>query len=125
MQPIKKMCLKCSHIFTTQRNPAQHYCEQEACQQARRNEWRRQKKSADTDYRANQKAANRRWQQRRRDYWRWYRSTHPDYARRNREKQRQRDQCQAAQATRLSRLAKRDALPENAFAQSDNLHLLS
>jgi hypothetical protein len=125
MQPIKKVCLKCSRVFTLQRNPVQQYCEQRACQQARRNEWRRQKKSADADYRANQQAANRRWQEQRRDYWRWYRSTHPDYTRRNREQQRQRDQCQTAQTTRLPHLAKRDAFSENASVSSDHSPLLS
>jgi hypothetical protein len=125
MQSIKKMCLRCRNVFATQRNPAQKYCKEAACQQFRRSRWRRRKKSEDADYRTNQQAANRRWQERRRDYWRCYRLTHPDYARRNREQQRQRDQREATQATRLPLLAKRDAFPENASTCPNNLSLLS
>jgi hypothetical protein len=49
------------------------------------------KLTADADYRANQAAAQRRWQERHPDYWRGYRERHPQAAQRNREQQRQRN----------------------------------
>jgi hypothetical protein len=123
MQCIKKKCLSCKKEFIAQRNPAQQYCAQAACQQFRRSQWRRRKKSADADYRANQQAANQRWQERRRDYWRKYRSMHADYVRRNREQQHQRDQRDAAKAR--FNLAKRDALLKKSPENIENSIILS
>ncbi len=123
MQCIKKKCLSCKKVFITQRNPTQKYCAQAACQQLRRSQWHRRKKNADADYRANQQAANQRWQERRRDYWRTYRSMHPDYVRRNRKQQRQRDQRDAAKAR--PNLAKIDALSKKSSENLENSLILS
>ena len=87
------------------RNPKQHYCSKVACQRQRKNLWRRNKLSTDSDYRSNQNAANRKWRHSHKNYWQQYRTKHPDYVLRNREKQRIRDQ-----KSKDLHLAKSDAL---------------
>ena len=88
----KRRCEACGERFTPCRHvPNQQYCSKPACQRERRRRWQRKKLQRDPDYRANQSAAQRRWRERHRDYWRNYRRTHPDYTARNREQQRQRN----------------------------------
>lgn len=83
-----KRCAACAQVFTPRRNvPDQRYCSKPECQRARRRRWQRHKRKADPDYQANQAAAQRRWRERHREYWRWYRQQHPEYAARNREQQ--------------------------------------
>jgi alkanesulfonate monooxygenase SsuD/methylene tetrahydromethanopterin reductase-like flavin-dependent oxidoreductase (luciferase family) len=59
---------------------------------------------SDDDYRANQVQARQAWAGRHGDYWRAYRTGHPEYAERNRLEQRRRDR-----RGRAARLAKMDA----------------
>jgi hypothetical protein len=76
------------------RNPKvkrQRYCSRVECQKARRKVWQQQKLEKDEDYRRNQGAAQRRWREAHREYWRGYRERHPDYVCRNREFQRERN----------------------------------
>ena len=54
-------CQHCGGYLVKYRNPKQRYCSKAACQRQRKNLWRRNKLSTDSDYRSNQNAANRKW----------------------------------------------------------------
>jgi hypothetical protein len=60
----------------------------------------------DPDYRDNQRDCQRRWREAHRGYWRVYRKSHPQYVRRNTERQRSRNK---ERRVRLHRIAKMDA----------------
>lgn len=97
----RKRCAACGDGFTPCRHvPNQQYCSKTACQRERRRLWQRAKLKQDSDYRANQAAAQRRWRERHRDYWRAYRQRHPEYTARNREQQRKRNRRRDAAGTR-------------------------
>ncbi len=116
MEKTPRCCTNCRQAFMPLRNLKQQYCGQGICQNARKRCWRKQKHAYDSDYRQNQRRAERCWQQRHPDYWKKYRAAHPDYAQRNREQQRLR------QRQRRLRVAnsrpKEDA---SQFANSDAL----
>ena len=96
----RKPCAACGDEFTRRRNvPDQQYCSKPECQRERRRRWQREKLRQDPDYRANQAAAQRRWRDRHRDYWRRYRQSHPDYTARNRAQQRERNRHRDRGAT--------------------------
>jgi hypothetical protein len=82
----------------------QRYCERPECQRERRRLWQAGKRREDSDYRANQAAAQRAWAGSHRGYWRTYRLLHPEYCARNRQQQRERDRRRRGGA-----LAKMDA----------------
>ena len=98
-------CQHCGSNLVKCRNPNQHYCPKPDCQRQRENLWRRNKLDTDSDYKSNQNAANRKWRESHKTYWKNYRAKRPNYVIRNREKQRIRDQKNKA-----SNLAKSDAL---------------
>jgi hypothetical protein len=107
----KKRCKRCRQIFLVIRNPGQHYCSQPDCQRARTNQWRKNVRHNDPDYRSNQNHANQRWQARCPDYWKQYRASHQEYVYRNREKQRVRDgNAKIETQAQVPHLAKSDAL---------------
>jgi len=107
-QITQQSCHHCHKLFTIKRNPKQIYCSAKACQNARKNAWRRKKLKRDDDYRANQKIASQKWRQRNRSYWRHYREKHPKYTERNRQQQKQRDELRNKRTSRI--LANSDAL---------------
>jgi len=95
-----KRCAACDERFTPCRHvPDQQYCSKPECQRERRRRWQREKLSRDSDYRANQAAAQRRWRERNQDYWRKYRQSHPEYSARNRAQQRKRNRHRGRGAT--------------------------
>jgi hypothetical protein len=100
-------CKHCNSSFERLKNPAQTYCSKKHCQLARKQAWRRKKMSQDTDYKANQQAANKRWQSKNLTYWQQYRAKHPEYVEQNCMAQRKRDSVKRGKA---SYLAKSDAL---------------
>jgi len=105
MKP-KKRCVHCRRLFIA--NPRvknQKYCNRDLCQRARKSRWQRRKMATDTDYRQNQKDSQTFWKTQHPEYWRQYRSTHPQYCERNRMLQKQRDAKRRAQ-----HLAKMDTL---------------
>jgi hypothetical protein len=105
MKP-KKPCAHCRRLFIANRRVKdQRYCNREPCQRARKSRWQRHKMATDADYRHNQKDSQKLWQIKHPDYWRQYRSSHPQYCERNRVLQKQRDIKRRAQ-----HLAKMDAL---------------
>lgn len=84
-----KSCICCGQLFETRpQTPHQAYCSSPTCQRARKRLWQREKLKSDSDYRDNQRDAQRAWQKRHPDYWRQYRNAHPDYVVRSRSRQR-------------------------------------
>lgn len=89
----KKTCECCKKGFTprpTVRN--QRYCSTPECQKERKRRWQTHKLADDNDYMENQAAAQRAWCAKNSGYWKEYRKKHPNYAERNRIKQRERNQ---------------------------------
>jgi len=120
-------CAACGELFTPRRNvPDRKYCSKPECQRERRRRWQRQKLKEDLDYRANQAAAQRRWRERHRDYWRRYRRTHPAYTERNRDQQRQRNARRKQVATGPSppAIAKMDAYKGQTIVASGTYRLI-
>lgn len=107
-----RLCKCCGKRITIKRNPQQVYCSDNRCQHHRKMSWRQSKMKNDADYRANQRASNKRWQSKHTDYWRQYRASHPEYVERNRRAQRVRDCTEHVNA---SHLAKSDALNEKSL----------
>lgn len=90
---MTRRCAHCGNLFEPCfQVPSQTYCSQPDCQRARKRRWHQIKLQSDPAYRINQQAAQQTWSRRNPDYWRNYRATHPEYAQRNREQQRSRDQ---------------------------------
>lgn len=54
---------RCKHCqsLRRQRTPDQRYCDEESCQRARKNAWRRAKYASDADYRDNQRDSTHQW----------------------------------------------------------------
>lgn len=83
----------CGVLFTPcPQVPGQRYCSQKACQQVRRNEWNQKELVANTAYRKERQADNECWMKSTPNYWKEYRARHPNYAQKNREQQKLRDQ---------------------------------
>jgi hypothetical protein len=72
------------------RTPWQMYCSKKVCQRKRKSDWQKQKLKDDPSYRESQKAAAKCWREKNPEYWRTYRREHPEYTKRNRERQRER-----------------------------------
>lgn len=73
----------------------QFYCNSKPCQNARKNAWRQQKKATDPEACAKQqKTSNERWRKNKPAhlYQSDYRETHPEYVKKNKIEQRQRNQ---------------------------------
>jgi len=129
-------CKRCNVVFTKKRNPSQEYCSAHDCQRERKNKWRREKMSADSDYKNNQQLANKRWQVKNPDYWRQYRAAHPDYVQSNRDAQYVRDRKadtniphdsmdDLAGGGNASHLAKSDALPPETHINTGSYWLVA
>ena len=56
-----------------------------------KNDWQRRKLASDEDYRNDQAACKTEWLKHNTGYWKQYRKKNPEYAQRNREKQRERN----------------------------------
>ena len=85
-------CVHCRRRFTPRaQNKGQRFCSRRICQRQRRNLWRKRKRTSDADYQANQRDARERWLEKNPDYYRNYRKSHPDYVKKNRQKQRERN----------------------------------
>lgn len=90
----KKRCAgeQCQELFFPRpQQKKQEYCSNPGCQQERRNKWQKEMRWLDKDYRANDAAARRDWSKKNQSYSRAYRDRNPEYVKRNREKQRERN----------------------------------
>ena len=106
-------CCHCGRYFIPNPRQKNHlYCNEKACQQARKAAWQREKMESDPAYRANQKQSQADWQSRNADYWKRYRATHPKQADRNRDLQKVRNKrrhSRSAAKMDASVIAKMDA----------------
>lgn len=110
----------CRRLFLPNPHVKNHrYCNRKACQSLRKRLWQRQKMKNDPDYRDNQRDAQQCWMEQNRDYWRQYRDRHPEYVKRNRLLQRQRDRRR-----RLRNLAKMDASGQSSFVKAASYYLI-
>ena len=88
-----RWCSACGCAFLPRpQTPRQSYCALPECRRERRRIWQLAKRQTDPDYRLNQTRAQQAWAARNPDYWRRYRQEHPEYAERNRVRQRDRRQ---------------------------------
>lgn len=88
---MERQCLCCKNKFRPDRyHPYQNYCFEEQCQRKRRSIWQKNKLETDSDYRENQSDAQELWKAKNPDYWKDYRSRHPEYVERNRQQQQMR-----------------------------------
>lgn len=116
----KIRCAHCRrHFHSDYRVKNQRFCGRRACQRARKNLWQRQKMATDPDYQANQRECQKSWHKERPLYWRNYRRGCPDYCRRNRQMQKQRDKKR-----RLGNLAKMDASKPFSFVKPGIYYLI-
>jgi hypothetical protein len=91
----KRRCAGCGRVFVIRPNiPGQKYCSRKECQKSRRRTWQKEKLKNDSDYQANQRAAQTAWRKRNPGYWRRYREGHLEYTICNRRRQRYRNRSQ-------------------------------
>ena len=110
----------CRRLFLP--NPHVHnhrYCHRKDCQRVRKRRWQREKMKNDPEYRDNQRDAQQCWMEQNRDYWRRYRDKHPEYVKRNRLLQRERDRRRG-----IRDLAKMDASDEVSFIKPGSYYLI-
>jgi hypothetical protein len=93
------------------RVPDQCFCEDERCQRERRRRWQKMKRQRDTDYRDNERRAQRSWAERHPEYWQQYRREHRQYTERNRQQQRDRDGRRRKERELANGDASRPSLP--------------
>lgn len=71
---------RCRHCRRNRpRNPRvkdQEYCGDLACQNARKNEWRKKKRQSDAAYRESVRESQKQWREKNPDYWKNYRDEH-------------------------------------------------
>ena len=85
-------CAGCKkHFHPRPQSPKQQFCSESICQKERRRRWQAAKRQNDPDYRENRARAQAKWAKANRSYWSDYRERHPDYVKRNCERQRERD----------------------------------
>ena len=110
----------CRRLFLPNPHVNNHqYCNRNDCQRVRKRCWQRKKMKNDPDYRDNQRDAQQCWMEQNRDYWRRYRHRHPEYVKRNRLLQKQRDKRR-----RLRNLAKMDASKQSSFVKAGSYYLI-
>jgi hypothetical protein len=101
----KRRCAACGQAFWPRPQvPQQKYCGAEACRRIRRRRWQKAKLESDADYRENQARAQRVWAQGHRDYWRAYRSRHPQYCVDNRKRARWRQRERRRRAAKFAKM---------------------
>ena len=102
-----RWCSACGRAFLPRpQAPRQSYCTRPECRRERRRIWQLAKRQTDPDYLLNQTRAQQAWAARNPDYWRQYRQEHPEYAERNRV--RQRDRRQLRKRTEIAKMVASD-----------------
>ena len=86
---IEFMCKSCGRVekADVKTGSLQTHCGHKSCQCERRSEWQRQKMETDPAYKVNQRTADRKWRESRKDYYSDYRKKNPKKAQRNRDLQ--------------------------------------
>jgi hypothetical protein len=91
----ERRCRYCGKSFQVSKyQPSQVVCSEQACQQKRRSENRRQKLASDSEYRQVCLDSSCKWRAANPEYWQRYREKNPDSVARNRERQQSRDRKQ-------------------------------
>ena len=104
---------ECRRLFLPNPRVKNHrYCNKKDCQRVRRKRWQRKKIKDDPQYEADQREGQQCWMEQNPDYWKQYRSRHPEYVESNRFSQRERDEKR-----RKRHLAKMDALKRDSFVK--------
>ena len=119
--PVYFYCCECGK--RTRVNPRlkirQKYCGNKKCQQSRKNRWERDQQRKDPFYHQRRYEQKARWRKSRpaHQYQRFYRESHPDYVKVNREKQHLRDKNIQKQGPGncRSNIVKTDALISERF----------
>ena len=110
----------CRSLFFPNPHVKNHrFCKKKNCQRFRKRQWQRQKMKNDPDYQDDKREAQLCWVERNRDYWRRYRDQHPEYVKRNRFLQRERDRRR-----RLRNLAKMDASEQISLVKPGSYYLV-
>jgi hypothetical protein len=106
-------CRKIAQANTRLIKGVQKYCNDPACQQARKRAWHRQKMTCDDDYRKQQSDSMENWCQKRplHQYQRQYRIDHPEYVIKNRQQQRIRNQKRTVDASMIVKMDAFDQQP--------------
>jgi hypothetical protein len=113
-------CAHCRCLFLPDpRVKTQRFCSNKTCQRARKTRWQRDKLASDPDYRANQRDAQRSWNERHPHYWRQYRQRRADDAERKRILQPHRDH-----QPRVPEAAKMDPSPPISVLKPGMYHLI-
>ena len=87
-----RRCPYCQKTFRpAPYHPRQLVCSEPGCQRQRRNDYHRQKIASDPVYQQVCLESPRKWRRSNPDYWKKYRSDHPEQVERNRRQQRLRD----------------------------------
>jgi hypothetical protein len=119
MKITKKRCASCTHWFKP--NPKtkdrQHYCSKAACQKASKRAAQAQWIAKNPNYYKGhgRKAKIRSWAKDYPHYWKQWRLKHPEYAQRERERQR---------AKRALRVAKQDEIRQNPLGYLKDTRIL-
>ena len=88
------ICLHCRGTFLCNpRVKGQKYCNDKECRRASRRAWKKKKRATNKSYRQQCLNHQKGWRERRpaHEYQKQYRANHPDYVKRNRELQRERN----------------------------------
>jgi hypothetical protein len=89
---MNKRCACCLDELPSIPSVRNHsYCSKRECQKERKRLWQKRKSSEDNSYRESKADAQRKWSSAKTGYWKEYRANHPDYVKRNREKQQERN----------------------------------
>ena len=87
-----RRCPYCQKTFRpAPYHPRQLVCSEPGCQRQRRNDYHRQKVASDPVYQQVCLESPRKWRRSNPEYWKKYRSDHPEQVERNRRQQRLRD----------------------------------
>lgn len=110
---MDKRCACCNDELPSVPAVRNHcYCSKPVCQKERKRLWHKRKLVTDKAYRESRADAQRKWSSANSGYWKEYRANHPDYVKRNREKQRERNR---------KRPRKRDIPESGVIAKMDTL----
>ena len=101
----QRHCLACGQLYAPHPCvPHQQYCSAPECQKTRRRLTQKRKMAEDLDYRDNQKRSQKQWRDSHPSYWRSYRAANPEYAQRNRERQRERNAFRRQQGEAIAKM---------------------
>jgi hypothetical protein len=90
----------------------QKYCSKPQCQIYRKSKWERDRKHCDPNYRQRRKVSQEKWVKNKplNKYQNYYRKTHPDYVKINREKQRLRNNNKKNKISITEKIVKMDSI---------------